>query len=122
MRGRQSHQGIEKGIAGEQIRAQSPPLHQEKDFRRQLGLPGLNVSSDRGVEERLRRGIGDGTQEGVVESVAAVIGGDEGDEERLGVGEPVAAEDRGEECEKEGWGLGERGLVGLNPFEESDKL
>lgn len=86
MRRRVSHQGIEKGIAGEQIGTQTQSFHLVENRGGKVGLAGMHIGTNRGVQKGFGR-PGQDTFRVEYESVEMVlgVGGYEGDEEGLGV-------------------------------------
>lgn len=88
-----------------------------------MGVAALAVGANGSVQKGLtgrREGYG-GVEEVVVEVMAGVIGGNEGEEEGLGIGKFVAAEEGIEKGDQGGEGEGDVGLVGLNQLEEGEE-
>lgn len=85
-----------------------------------VGVAGVDVSGEGGVEEGFGEGAV-GAEEERVEGVATV-GGNEGDEEGLGVGEFAVGEEGREDGEKRVRGGAERRWrVGLEAVEEGEE-
>lgn len=122
MQRRVLHQGIQKGVAREQVRLHPRPLHLVEDLHGHVRVTALDIRPDRSVQEVLGR-PGDGLVGGEDQAVEVVppVGRDERDEEALRVGELPVREERREEGEEEGRGPGEGRVVGLAPSEEGEE-
>lgn len=120
MGGRGADEGVKEGVAGEEVGRETDTFHFLEELESEVGLVGVDVGGEGGVEEGFGEG-GVGAEEEGVEGVA-VVGGDEGEEEGLGVGELAAGEEGREEGEEEVRGGAEgRRRVGLEPPEEGEE-